>query len=110
MVTVRRWIRTTLAGAGIDTSKYGAQSTRSASTSAAKGNSIFIATIMKSAWWSQESTFTKFYHKPVEHRANLGLNFLTLYVVTTKIVSLREHVIKVDSCCYKSLLSYLCSH
>ena len=33
--TVSRWIKTTLAGAGIDTSKYGAHSTRSASTSAA---------------------------------------------------------------------------
>ena len=74
--TVSRWIKTTLAGAGIDTSKYGAHSTRSASTSAAKGNSISIATIMKSAGWSQESTFTKFYHKPVEHRANFGAELL----------------------------------
>ena len=58
--TVSRWIKTTLVDAGIDTSKYRAHSTRSASTSAAKGNSISIATIMKSAGWSQESTFTKF--------------------------------------------------
>ena len=74
--TVSRWIKTTLAGAGIDTSKHGAHSTRSASTSVAKGNSISIATIMKSAGWSQESTFTKFYHKPVEHRANFGAELL----------------------------------
>ena len=42
----------TMVDAGIDTSKYSAHSTRSASTSAAKGNSISIATIMKSAGWS----------------------------------------------------------
>ena len=70
--TVSRWIKTTLVDAGIDTSKYSAHSTRSASTSAAKGNSISIATIMKSAGWSQESTFTKFYNKPVEPRENFG--------------------------------------
>lgn len=54
------------ADAGINTLKYSAHSTRPASTSAAKGNSISIATIMKSAGGSQESTFTTFYNKPVE--------------------------------------------
>ena len=38
--TVSRWIKSTLVGAGIDTSKYSAHSTRSASTSPTKGNSI----------------------------------------------------------------------
>ena len=74
--TVSRWIKTTLVNAGIDTSKYSAHSTRSASTSAAKGNSISITTIMKSAGWSQESTFTKFYQKPVEPRENFGAELL----------------------------------
>ena len=64
--TVSRWIKTTLVDAGIDTSKYSAHSTRSTSTSAAKENSISIARIMKGAEWFQESTFTKFYNKPVE--------------------------------------------
>ena len=74
--TVSRWIKTTLVDAGIDTSKYSAHSTRSASTSAAKGNSISNATIMKSAGWSQESTFTKFYNKPVEPRENFETELL----------------------------------
>ena len=74
--TVSRWIKTTLVDAGIDTSKYSAHSTRSASTSAAKGNNISIATIMKSAGWSQESTFTKFYDKPVAPRENFGAELL----------------------------------
>ena len=85
--TVSRWVKTTLVDAGIDTSKYSAHSTRSASTSAAKGNNISIATIMKSTGWSQESTFAKFYDKPVAPRENFGLNSLKLYVGTTKIVS-----------------------
>ena len=71
-----RWIKTTLVDAGIDTSKHSAHSTRSASTSAAKGNSISIVTIMKSAGWSQESTFTTFYNKPVEPRENFGAELL----------------------------------
>ena len=74
--TVSQWIKTTLVDAGIDTSKYSAHSTRSASTSAAKGNNISIATIMKSAGWSQESTFTKFYDKPVAPRENFGAELL----------------------------------
>ena len=74
--TVSRWIKTTLVDAGIDTSKYSVHSTRSASTSATKGNNISIATIMKSAGWSQESTFTKFYDKPVAPRENFGAELL----------------------------------
>ena len=31
---------------------------------------------MKSAGWSQESTFTKFYNKPVEHQGNFGAELL----------------------------------
>lgn len=74
--TISRWIKATLVDAGIDTSKYSAHSTRLASTSAAKANSISIATIMKSAGWSQESTFTKFYNKPVEPQENFGTELL----------------------------------
>lgn len=85
--TVSRWIKTTLVDAGIDTSKYSALSTRSASTSAVKGNNISIATIMKSAGWSQESTFTKFMTNQWPLERILGLNSLKLYVGTTKIVS-----------------------
>jgi len=31
-----------------------------------------IDIIMQSAGWSQESTFGKYYHKPVETQANFG--------------------------------------
>ena len=63
--TISRWLKTTLALAGIDITKFGAHSTRSASTSAAKAVNVPIDLIMLNAGWSQESTFTKFYLKPI---------------------------------------------
>jgi len=60
----------------VHTSKYSAHSTRLASKSAKKGNSISIATIMKSAGWFQESTFAKFYNNPVENKENFGAEHL----------------------------------
>lgn len=75
-VTISRWLKTTLQQAGIDTSKYSAHSTRSASTSAAKVNSVSVDTIMKSAGWTQESTFAKYYNKPVVAQNNFGTELL----------------------------------
>lgn len=75
-VTISRWLKTTLQQAGIDTSKYSAHSTISASTSAAKVNSVSVDTIMKSAGWTQESTFAKYYNKPVVAQNNFGTELL----------------------------------
>ena len=50
--SLSRWIKTTLVLAGVDTSKYSAHSKRSASTSAAKRNSVSFAITMKIAGWS----------------------------------------------------------
>ena len=47
--------------AGIDTSSFGAHSTRGAATSAAKSLGLSISDIMSAANWSRESTFKKFY-------------------------------------------------
>ena len=44
-------------------------------TSAAKAMNMPIDIITQSAGWSKESTFGKYYHKPVEKQANFG-NFL----------------------------------
>ncbi|KAK2571165.1 hypothetical protein P5673_003727, partial [Acropora cervicornis] len=63
--TVARWLKQELKLAGIDTSTFGAHSTRAASTSAAKAHNVSITTIMKSAGWSSESTFSKFYNKAI---------------------------------------------
>ena len=49
----------------MDTDKFKAHSVRAASTSAAKAANVPILTIMKSAGWKLESTFRKFYNKPI---------------------------------------------
>ena len=63
--TVSRWLKHELKLAGIDTSTFGAHSTRAASTSAAKAQKLSITTIMDSAGWSSENTFMKYYNKTI---------------------------------------------
>ena len=57
--------------AGIDVNKFKPHSTRAASTSQAAKRGVPLDIIMKSAGWKSETTFTKFYHKPVETQKNL---------------------------------------
>ena len=49
--------------AGINVEKYGPYTTRSASVSKAAAISISMEQIMKTAGWTRETTFEKFYHK-----------------------------------------------
>ena len=63
--TVSRWLKHELKLTGIDTSTFGAHSTRAASTSAAKAQKLSITTIMDSARWSSENTFMKYYNKTI---------------------------------------------
>ena len=58
-------MKSTLAEAGIDTTKFKAHSSRSASSSAAYEAGVALPDIMEAADWSTVSTFTKFYHRPV---------------------------------------------
>ena len=62
--SIGRWIKTVLGASGVDTAKFKAHSTRSA---AASKVSRLIPTddILKHIGWSRESTFQKFYNKPV---------------------------------------------
>ena len=60
--TLRKWITCTLSESGIDTELFGAHSTRSASVSAAK---VPLATLLRTAGWSSDSTFRRHYNKPV---------------------------------------------
>lgn len=62
--TIGRWIKTALGEAGIDTSTFSAHSTRSASTSKAS-TSVSVDTILATAGWKEESTFRKYYNRPV---------------------------------------------
>lgn len=63
--TFSRWVKDTLALAGIDTVKFSAHSTRAASTSAAAKGGTPMELILKAAAWSSESTFQRFYNKPL---------------------------------------------
>jgi len=64
--TISRWIKLVLSLAGIDIKLFKSHSVRSASTSAAKSAGIPIQTILKTAGWQKESTFRKYYDKPVK--------------------------------------------
>ena len=48
----------------INTVVYSAHSTRGASTTAAVKQGVSIADILKTADWSKESTFKRFYYRP----------------------------------------------
>ena len=61
--TISRWIRRVLEESGIDVSLFTAHSTRAASSSAAKIDDSSMDEILKTAGWSNNVVFKKFYHK-----------------------------------------------
>ena len=63
--TVSRWLKDVLQLSGINSDILKAHSTRSASISKAFLKSASIDEIMKTAYWSNESTFQKFYKRKV---------------------------------------------
>ena len=63
--TISRWIKTCLTNAGINTALFKPHSTRAASTSAMVKD-VDLSTIMKNAGWQRESTFAKYYNKPIK--------------------------------------------
>jgi hypothetical protein len=78
--TIGKCIKKTLTKAGIDIKVFGAHSTRSASTSAAKVGHMPISTVMDAAGWSNTKTFSKFYGKPIEsdQKENFGHSLLKI--------------------------------
>ena len=63
--TISRWIKTVMCRAGINIKDFGSHSVRSAVTSKASTSAVPITVILAKAGWSRESTFRKFYDKPV---------------------------------------------
>ena len=63
--TISRWVKLVLTDCGIDTSRFKPHSTRAASTSAASNASVSLEDILHTTGWSSESTFAKFYNKPI---------------------------------------------
>ena len=75
--TIAGWIKLGLRLAGIDMTLFTPHSTRSASTSASV-NRVPIDTIIKTAGWSNECTFRKFYKRPVSNDATFSNAILSL--------------------------------
>lgn len=64
--TISRWVKCTLSDSGIDSSVFGAHSTRHAATSAANRLGVSIDLIKSTAGWTGNSqTFAKFYNREV---------------------------------------------
>ena len=63
--TIARWVKSVLTLSGINTEFFSAHSTRAAASSAAATAGVALKDIMNAADWTNESTFKKFYHKPV---------------------------------------------
>ena len=62
--TVARWVKSTLANAGIDVTSFATHSTRAASTSYSVNKAgLSLAQVLKAAGWANGSTFAKFYNK-----------------------------------------------
>lgn len=58
--------------AGINTTVFKPHSTRGAATSAAKAAKIPIHEIMNTAVWHSDSTFAKFYDRPITNESNFA--------------------------------------
>lgn len=63
--TLSRWLKQVLSMAGINTNVFKSHSTRAASTSAADRMQVPLDHILRAAGWSRESTFQRFYKKPL---------------------------------------------
>lgn len=74
--TISRWIKSVMTAAGIDMCIFNPHSTRSASTSAASRNNVPLKTILQTAGWSRESTFAKYYKKPLDTRDQFATSIL----------------------------------
>ena len=62
--------------AGIDVQLYKPHSVRVAATSAAHKQEVPLTTILSKAGWTQQSTFRKFYNKPVSNPADFSTRIL----------------------------------
>ena len=63
--TIARWTKETLSNSGIDIKLFKAHSVRGASTSKLADLQVSVQEIMKKGAWKSESTFQKYYHKPL---------------------------------------------
>lgn len=78
--TISGWLKKQLGEAGVDIGKFSAHSTRGAAASKAAAAGVPLQTILTSASWAKESTFTTFYRrdKVVERSATVAEAVLQL--------------------------------
>lgn len=76
--TIANWVKITLRTAGVNMKVFTAHSTRAASTSAAFAERVPLSTIIQTAGWQRDSTFRKFYNKPIQRDAQFGEVMLSL--------------------------------
>lgn len=74
--TISRWVKTTLGLAGIDLARFKPHSVRAASSSSAAQARVPVETILKTAGWSTQCTFSKFYNKPIKKQGELATALL----------------------------------
>ena len=63
---IAHWIKMFLKDAGIDTSIFSAHSVRGASATAAMDKGVTLSDILHTADWSSDTTFRRFYYRPVK--------------------------------------------
>ncbi len=64
--TISRWIKDVMRQSGIDTDQFKPHSVRAATTSKAKQSLVSIDLILKTAGWSSQCTFAKFYDRTIQ--------------------------------------------
>ena len=74
---ISRWLKLVLVEPGINTSLFKAPSTRCAAVSKANANGLHIDDTLKTAGWSSECTFAKFYNKPIDKKEVFCLYSIT---------------------------------
>ena len=65
--TIARWVKNTLTQAGVNTNIFSSHSCRSSATSKVDNMDVGLDSILKTGWWSRQSTFCKFYSKELEY-------------------------------------------
>lgn len=70
--TISRWTKKTMEEAGINLDIFKPHSTRAASTSTAMSRDVPLETILRTAGWQKETTFTKFYSKTLCTEGTVG--------------------------------------
>ena len=82
--TIARWTREVLAMSGVQVQCYKAHSIRGASASKLAVLNVPVEEIMKKAFWKKESTFRRFYDKPIKIDTDVTHVLLSEFVKRTK--------------------------